>query len=602
MQLTETISKTIRYEPEDLRREFQTILNEIHKQMETSAVKNSLGNLDWEISTLIDRFTTAIQGDFSLAVVGDFKRGKSTLINALLGAEVATTNVTPETIAINYIKYGTENKVEAVLEDGGRVTLAAKELFAEQLEPILKQLPPVKHLETQTPIDWLQGISLIDTPGTGDIFQRFDRDILSILERADAVIFTISALSPLSLSEQNFLHLSLLPQDFPKVFFVLNMLDCIRTDEEAQRLLDSVQTKINRLFPQARLFGISGRDEFTRTLSLSRPNPQRAEVLEEAFADFRNTLEDSILVNRDLIQLDCLVGKVERELNNWRSQIKLVQEGLQSNEAELKQAIAQCQDKSSELSTCIEQHKQQMKQEIESLSKEATKWLEEFCDRLETESIDSLSQHQITELQRHYNFFLTDSIQKAVASCLNVHRPLIIDCFSKAMSSITEELHLLKQSSLDATPSSTNTSFEHQYQWTDLDTLQTILNSIPMGFGFNPIAIANILIYQIKKSASSTKVSEYQRKLRKSLPQIRTSVIEQVQLIYQDITQQLEQEFDAIAQKKIDASLSALQQAQNLSARGHQEIATANQNLEQALAILSQSDRTLNNFQQKLWY
>jgi GTPase SAR1 family protein len=59
----------------------------------------------------------------SLAVVGDFKRGKSTLINALVGSEVVTTNVTPETVTINYIEHGTENKIEAVLEDGGKVDL-----------------------------------------------------------------------------------------------------------------------------------------------------------------------------------------------------------------------------------------------------------------------------------------------------------------------------------------------------------------------------------------------------------------------------------------------------------------------------------------------
>jgi septin family protein len=35
-----------------------------------------------------------LEGDFSLVVVGNFKRGKSTLINALLGTPVVTTNVT----------------------------------------------------------------------------------------------------------------------------------------------------------------------------------------------------------------------------------------------------------------------------------------------------------------------------------------------------------------------------------------------------------------------------------------------------------------------------------------------------------------------------
>ena len=50
---------------------------------------------------------------FTLVILGEFKRGKSTVINALLGKELAPINVTPETYTINEITYGNIQTVEA---------------------------------------------------------------------------------------------------------------------------------------------------------------------------------------------------------------------------------------------------------------------------------------------------------------------------------------------------------------------------------------------------------------------------------------------------------------------------------------------------------
>ena len=587
------LTKTIRYDPQELRQEFGNILNSLSQKLEVDPINKALGtDLTQKIASTVNIVTKRLQGNFSLVVVGDFKRGKSTLINALVGAEVVTTNVTPETVTINYVEYGTENKIEAILKDGGRVKLTPEELYAEQLEPILQELPPIKHLKITTPIEWLQGLSLIDTPGTGDIFERFDRDVQSILEQADAVIFTISALSPLSLSEQNFLQLSLLPQDFPKVFFVINMLDYPRSESEAQRLLSAIETKIDRLFPQAQVFGISAIDEFCRLQSLPRPNPEREEILATAFADFRQSLEDSILLNRDLIHLYRLASQIDRDLNHWKSQILLLRQGMQSTQVELEQAIAQCQDDSSQLFAQIKQHKQQMSQEIEQLSKETQLWLQEFLDRFETEAINSLSQYQLAPIRRHYPFFFADSLQKAITSCLDIHRPKIIASLDRAAQNIVQEIHLLSDSASE-TPELAEFSLVQQ-QWTNLDTLQMMMRMTPLG------AIADLLIHRIKESDTSPKVTDYQKQLQNSFPQLRTSIMEQVESIYLGITEELETQIDNIYQQEIESSISALQQAQSLSSQGEQKVTKTNESLGNALSILSEVHHTLNNFKQKL--
>ncbi|NJO94596.1 MAG: dynamin family protein, partial [Hydrococcus sp. RM1_1_31] len=193
----ETLTKTIRYDFDSLCQDFQNILKHFLVEIQTEKIRSALAKdlikgILLQESSILKR----LQGDFSLVVVGNFKRGKSTLINALLGEEIVTTNVTPETITINQIGYGENYKIEACLTDGGRVSLANEELQSDRLADVLKQLPQkVNHLNIQAPIESLQGITLVDTPGTNDIFKQFDSQVHNYLTQADAIIFVISALS-----------------------------------------------------------------------------------------------------------------------------------------------------------------------------------------------------------------------------------------------------------------------------------------------------------------------------------------------------------------------------------------------------------------------
>lgn len=77
---------------------------------------------------------------FTLVILGEFK-GKSTIINALLGKELAPINVTPETYTINEISFGHTQYVEAILENGMRVPLSLEDITREKLEQRMKLFP-----------------------------------------------------------------------------------------------------------------------------------------------------------------------------------------------------------------------------------------------------------------------------------------------------------------------------------------------------------------------------------------------------------------------------------------------------------------------------
>ena len=92
----------------------------------------------------VDRFSTLENNirqrkdePFTIVVAGAFKRGKSTLINALLKENVVTMDVTPETVTTNRVSYGSHSN-EAILSGNRRVKLTDEELKRESLENLLE--------------------------------------------------------------------------------------------------------------------------------------------------------------------------------------------------------------------------------------------------------------------------------------------------------------------------------------------------------------------------------------------------------------------------------------------------------------------------------
>lgn len=89
---------------DDVKEGLGEILDEVQSLRNDSFMKKILSDEDvkrikvWE-STLKKRASD----EFSVVVMGDFKRGKSTLINAILGKNVAPADVAPETMTINKI-------------------------------------------------------------------------------------------------------------------------------------------------------------------------------------------------------------------------------------------------------------------------------------------------------------------------------------------------------------------------------------------------------------------------------------------------------------------------------------------------------------------
>ncbi|GAB3556483.1 hypothetical protein J2S53_002962 [Actinopolyspora lacussalsi] len=101
-----------------------------------------------------------------LAVVGRIKSGKSTLVNALIGRNVAPTDVGECTRVVTRFRYGTVDRVEVILRDGGKRFLPFSPDGAIPADLGVER-ERVSHLEAYLTNEVLRDLTVIDTPGLG---------------------------------------------------------------------------------------------------------------------------------------------------------------------------------------------------------------------------------------------------------------------------------------------------------------------------------------------------------------------------------------------------------------------------------------------------
>jgi hypothetical protein len=162
---------------------------------------------------------------FNVAVMGQFKRGKSTLINALLGREVLPADVAPVTTAITVVEHGPSERAMARFDDGreeevelGQVHL----LVSEEENPGNRKRVRVVRIELPAPF-LASGIRLVDTPGVGSVFANNAEVTHSFVRRIDVAIVVLGSDPPISGEE-----LALVRSAAPgvgRMYFVLNKAD-----------------------------------------------------------------------------------------------------------------------------------------------------------------------------------------------------------------------------------------------------------------------------------------------------------------------------------------------------------------------------------------
>ncbi len=199
------------------------------------------------------------QHAFNLVIAGEFKRGKSTVINALLGVDLLPTGVVPLTSVVTRLQYGETAAATVVFENGEQRPVALNALpdyVTERGNP--KNAKGVREVSVAYPAEWLKGgIRLVDTPGIGSVHQHNTEVSYGYLPQADAVIFVASVEQPVSRAELDFLAHT--RRYAGKVFCLLNKLDYLTEVELAESVAFTAGALREALGAPVPVFPVSAR-------------------------------------------------------------------------------------------------------------------------------------------------------------------------------------------------------------------------------------------------------------------------------------------------------------------------------------------------------
>lgn len=255
---------------------------------------------------------------FNLVVVGQFKRGKTCLINALLGADLLPTAVVPLTSIVTVLSYGEEIRAEVRLNDGTSAAISPGELPAYVTEvgnP--RNVKNVREVNIEYPSAYLKdGVRLIDTPGVGSVYLHNTDVAYRYLPHCDAALFLLSVEQPVGKAELDFLKDVQVYSN--RIFFLLNKID-ILSDQEVEESMSFSRSALEdvvgpnlRMFPVSAKLALNGKLEGSNDLLNKSRLPAFSRLLNQFFMEEKGKV---LLLSSVHALLRILrQGRLEREL------------------------------------------------------------------------------------------------------------------------------------------------------------------------------------------------------------------------------------------------------------------------------------------------
>lgn len=229
-----------------LEQEKQKIVNDLRSLLGKSFVKENAG-----IANALRDLKRDIENDFfTIVVLGEFKRGKSTFINSLLGEALLPTDVLPETATINAIMYSEDKQLKVSMQDGserdGEATREYLQRFSARSTE--EDVNKIKYLKIGYPAEILKDrVVIVDTPGVSDINEQRCEVTYRFVPKANIVVFLLDANSPFKKTEKDFIEERLLSQGIDNILFLVNKYDCV-DEEEEEDYLEDLQFRMVKAF------------------------------------------------------------------------------------------------------------------------------------------------------------------------------------------------------------------------------------------------------------------------------------------------------------------------------------------------------------------
>ena len=457
------------------RTELATLLQESATVIKDLSMPQFSGNLK--------KLSQKVHSDtFKIQLVGTFKNGKSTFINALLGEDILPTRSLPCTAVVSEVKYGDTKKAILHFRDPlpdklidcipdatlnhmrkhGMKNVPPMEIEYDRIDdyvtiPIdgdpeeISMMSPYMAVELFYPSPLLkEGVEIIDSPGLNEADER-TRVTLEYLDKADAIIVLLDATKLCSKDEIETIESILLAKGFNDMFFVVNRIDLIPARERGDV----------EKFAKAKLNGYSKNDIYYISALQAvdaKIEGDDTKYINSGMKAFEDRLTVFLTKDKGRIKL----VQPARELNNilstealykniprQRKELSLDLQKLEENYKKAKPQLDDLKIKKSQLSEKlhlrIEQSGVYIRRALLSYFKELTNkvpaWVKEYQPK---EGVGFASRSKIEKLSKDISNYVTDKIKKdSAAWTTEVLRPLIDEKATEIFEYGEEELKKL---------------------------------------------------------------------------------------------------------------------------------------------------------------
>ncbi|MBE9162407.1 dynamin family protein [Tychonema sp. LEGE 06208] len=347
---------------------------------------------------------------FRVAVVGEFSKGKSTLLNALLGEEIQPVRDIPCSGTVTVLKYGPQQRVICKYTDGREEEISpdqyqekasiseeaalgsfGDETVKSEITEIIFEHP---NLELCT-----NGVEIIDTPGLNE---QAERTLVTeqVLKTTDAVIFLTHAQMALTEKERElllYLKQELNPgkDDEPakNIFVLVNFADLLRREGSHKQARQRVEK-----FVSEKLIGGENRIHLISAQSALEAILDGTEnEFVKSFQDFTKSLEQFLTVERGAIALRQSATGIKQIINaccDKLNQMREISEGKltlsQGDKAKIFEEMAEASGRDVKIRLLANKLREES---LEEARESWHEWVKILDDRMATKSKKWTSEH-----------------------------------------------------------------------------------------------------------------------------------------------------------------------------------------------------------------
>lgn len=569
----------------DVEPDIERIQNYMREILSNKAVCRILGDEFTDNLKQWDKAITKRRTEpFSLVVLGDFKRGKSTIINAILGKSIAPVNVAPETFTINSISYGETPSAEAVLSNGQRIMLTADDLQRERLEKLTRAFPDsLEYIDIHDNAEILKEIRIVDTPGLSDL-DCLDKQVQDYLVNADAIIYVASALSPFSESEQIFLASHIRPMSFSKLFVLVNMIDAMNTMEDIEKIINRVSERCELIVPNAFVYGVSGIDEYRRKIGLNRPDLKGfQEFYENEFLKFEMSLKREIILQKDYIRTQRVITMLNLMLNDTASRIHMVYDMIALDKQKLVDLSEKIEGECRSLAHAIEERRPKIVLSATEMQQQAEQWMYGFFSKLREDIYEARNQGNPEDVEKHFYSFLVDKVGEAYKKCIEIHEKALNDVIVEMGRELSRKLGLA------------NLAEEAAAGKGSFDSLVLVSQSVINAAGADENgSYPSETMSSFKNLLGRRRTTNIIDTALENFDDVRINAVKDLKNTYKKMAENALKRLDSLYQTQVEASRDALAQAKEMSENSNNEVVKTH--LGKAVAILDEAADILKKY------